>query len=167
MQNNGRKLLAFLLAAILLLCVTGCKGSSPTLAEPNCTEVPVISGINGTDHAGVAATVSGIYLYDKKTEILTVWQNYTDHAVHYTAAYTIERSENGQWVSCAKTQELSFIEIAYVLEPGRVENRGYDLTQYYDISVPGTYRFSADYYVHENEGSGEQGSLWAEFTVGT
>lgn len=165
MRKRTGKLVALVLAAILVVSIAGCKGAQPTLAEPNSTEVPVISGIDGTDHAGVAATVSGIYLYDKKTVILTVWQNYTDHAVHYTAAYTIERSENGQWVSCAKTQELSFIEIAYVLEPGRVENRGYDLTQYYDISAPGTYRFSADYHIQGNAGSGEKGSLWAEFTV--
>lgn len=78
--------------------------------------------------------------------------------------YVIERLENNAWVSCEKTDELHSAEIVYELEPERLCNRSYDLTdvlRYLNPAHIASKRIAVCVDSEENS----QCSLWAKFIV--
>jgi len=85
--------------------------------------------------------------------------------VTYGEPYAIERLEGSQWVSCAKQEETVFITIGYLLEPGKEHTKTYRISDLFDVSKPGTYRFKTTCYVAA-KGKSEDCTLWAEFAVG-
>ena len=157
-----------LFACLLMLAfgLTGCKSVGQNPEDPMFVQLPMTAGQVHTDYEGVEIRLTGLQYYpDEGTTLFVTWDNKTEHDVIYGAAYTIERLDGEEWVSCAKQEELSFIEIAYELKAGRQTNKSYDLTNTYDVSIPGAYRFQTVCYVHENGESSVQCELTAEFTV--
>lgn len=159
-----KRLFACLL--ILAFCLTGCKSVEQNTEDPMFTQLPMTPGQTYTDYQGVGIQLAGLQYYpDEGTTLFVTWDNKTEHDVIYGAAYTIERLDGEEWVSCAKQEELSFIEIAYELRAGQQTNKSYELTNTYDVSIPGTYRFQTVCHVYETGETSVKCELTAEFTI--
>lgn len=162
-----KRLFVFLL--VLILCLAGCRGVEHNPQEPMFAQLPMTPGQTYTDYEGMGIQLTGLQYYPKEgqTTMFVTLDNKTDYDVTYGAAYTIERLDGEVWASCAKQEELHFVEIAYELKVGRQTNKSYDLTQTYDVSLPGTYRFQTVCHIHEDSETAVKCELTAEFTIGS
>ncbi len=101
------------------------------------------------------------------TTLTVEWKNESQSNAIYGSGYVIERLEGDEWISCATRDDLIWTAIAYVLDAGTVRSETYHLTDTFDISVPGQYRFQSECYVHESAEQSTKCELIAEFTVGS
>ena len=163
-----KRLFAFLLTTTMLLGLAGCKSSTPQSVAPDFEQLPMTPGQTHSDYSGIEVRIDSLNWQqeDGKTTLTVTWNNNTDLDAVYGAAYTIERLDGEEWVSCAIQDDLAFIAIAYELKAGRTVKESYNLTATYDVSSPGTYRFKTDCYVHENATTSTKCELIAEFTIG-
>ena len=100
------------------------------------------------------------------SETVTVkWVNSTSDEVVYGEPYDIERLENSEWISCAKT-ETFFNLPGYSLRAGKSAEKEYGLSNF-DLTQPGEYRFVADYHFDKDRPITEDKSytVWAVFTI--
>lgn len=157
-----KQTVVYILIAALLLCATGCRAALPAFrgseGDGGAPFLGFIAGMTYSDYPGVSVRVKSL----EGQKLTVVWKNATEYDVIYGAAYDIERKDEDTWVSCA-TAEPAFIEIAYELQPGQIQEKTYDLTKIFDISAPGSYRFKARCSVHDGRQDAEAISLWAEF----
>ncbi len=163
-----KKIITILLSAIMLFSLAACQEvQDPKKAENGVPVEYATPGTIGTEFEGVNIEVVGIEVVDGKTTLKTKWVNDTSHRVVYGNSYNISRSENGEWMGCEVRDNLAFEEIAYELKANTANSKTYNLTGYYDISAPGTYRITSNFRIYENgaDGDGAPYSLWAEFTV--
>ena len=159
-----KKLMALFLALVCLLGLVGCNNTQPEYEEPNFIEKQTIVGNDYSDFDGISIQASGIYIHPDKTTIIINWRNDTEYSVIYGEAYSIERLENGEWVSCS-LKDNSFTAIAYELPAKKLDSKGYTLTGMYDVSKPGTYRFLSTCSVDTGEEKSTECSVWAEFML--
>lgn len=159
-----KKLMALVLALCCVLGLGGCDKTAPDYVEPNFTEQPVIEGNLYSDFEGISARIGGLYVYPDKTTLTVTWINRTEHPAIYGKAYWIERLENSEWVTCALKENI-FATVAYELRAGEMDNMAYTITDMYDISTPGTYRFLSTCSVDVGEEKQTDCSLWAEFII--
>jgi len=158
-----KKLIAFLLAAVLLL--SGCQSTSPKSAAPGFTNLEATPGQTHSDHPGLQIRVESLKRESGKTKLVVIWQNDTQYDATYGVAYAIERLEDDTWVSCAMREDLAFIEIACILPGGKTQNETYDLTDAFDVSKPGTYRIKTECYLQNDPEKSTRCQLMAEFTM--
>lgn len=163
-----KRLLAIVMTCAILLSLAGCQSSVPKLNEPSYAPLAMTPGETHSSYDGIDIRIDSLNWHEEeaKTTLVVVWDNDSGYDVIYGAAYEIERLDGEEWVSCAMQDELSFIEIAYELKAGRKQNEEYNLTNTYDVSSPGTYRFKAECYVYDNTEKSTKCELVAEFTVG-
>ena len=163
-----KKIFAIILAGVLLLGLPGCQESNPKLNDPSFAPLAMTPGETHSSYDGIDIQIDSLNWHEEetKTTMVVVWNNDSGYDAIYGAAYEIERLDDQEWVSCAMQEDLSFIEIAYELKAGRKQNEEYNLTNAYDVSSPGTYRFKAECYVHDNTEKSTKCELVAEFTVG-
>lgn len=152
-----------LLAAALLLVLAGCKKQDPSFVP-----LAVTPGETYTGYEGVEIRIDSLtWLEGNRQAALTVaWQNKTQYEVTYGEAYVIERLDGGEWVSCAIPEDPVFNLLAYLLPAGGTTKESYTLTDMFDISSPGTYRFKTDCYVPDGPGQSTKCELVAEFAIG-
>lgn len=157
-----RKSLVFLLAAAMLLSLTACRVPLPNLVQPETTLAPgsVHSGCDG-----ISIRITGVSWQEDNLVLDVDWINETAYEAIFGESYTIERKEGEGWVSCQIPEELVFHLVAYVLSPGQIREERYTLTNLFDISRPGTYRFRSDVSVNTGAADYEDFAVWAEFTV--
>ncbi|MBQ4641916.1 MAG: hypothetical protein IJB47_04825 [Oscillospiraceae bacterium] len=159
-----KKLIAFVLATVCVFALVGCNNTQPEYEEPNFTEIQTIVSNDYSDFDGISIQASGIYVHPDKTTIVINWRNDTEYSVIYGEAYSIERLENGEWVSCA-LMDTAFDAIAYELRAKKLGSKAYTLTGMYDVNKPGTYRFLSTCNVDTGEGKSTECSVWAEFIL--
>ncbi len=163
-----KRTIVVLLSVVMLITLAACQEvQDPKKAENGVPVEYATPGTIGTEFEGVNIEVVGIEIVDGKTTLKTKWVNDTSHKVVYGNSYNISRSENGVWMGCEVRDNLAFEEIAYELSAKASNSKTYDLTGYFDISAPGTYRITSNFRIYENgtDGDGAPYSLWAEFTV--
>lgn len=162
-----KKIVAFLLAAMMLLSMAACQPSNPGVnAKIDPDEMGMEMGQTYSDYEGVSVQISNA-IWDENGFVLEVdWINDTKHTAIYGASYSIERYDNGAWVSCAKDGEHAFISIAYELSAKRTNTETYKVSGMFDVTKAGTYRFRSDCYVSDGDESSKKVNLWAEFTMG-
>ena len=104
---------------------------------------------------------------DEETKFDVNWINKTGHEVVYGDSYDIEREDGGKWTSCVTIDNLAFYSIGYELKSGATQKKTYKLTDIFDISENGKYRFTTDCFVYDKGRGGEstECELWVEFTV--
>ena len=102
-----------------------------------------------------------------KAALTVEWKNGSQYDAIYGSGYLIEHLEGENWVSCAMRDDLIWTAIAYTLDAGMVRSETYTLTDAFDISTPGQYRFKSECYVHESTEQSTKCELVAEFTVGS
>ena len=156
-----KKLIALLLAAVLLL--SGCQSSSPS--SPSFTNLDATPGQTHTDYPGLEIRVDSLQRENGKSKLVVTWHNGTQYDATYGLAYAIERLENNTWVSCAKRDDLAFDEIACILPAGKTQSQAYDLTDAFDVSIPGTYRIKTECYIQDTPEKVTRCQLTAEFTM--
>ena len=163
-----KRLLAIVMTCAILLGLAGCQSSVLKLNDPSYAPLAMTPGEAHSSYDGISVQIDSLNWHkeEAKTTMVVVWDNDSGYDAIYGAAYEIERLDGEEWVSCAIPEDLSFIEIAYELKAGRKQNEEYILTNTYDVSSPGTYRFKAECYVHDNSEKSTKCDLVAEFTVG-
>ena len=159
-----KKLIALALAMVCVLALVGCNNSQPEYEEPNFTEIQTATGDTYSDFDGISIQASGIYISPDKTTITINWRNDTAYSAIYGETNSIERFENGEWVSCT-LKDNSFTAIAYELPAKKLESRGYTLTCMYEVNKPGLYRFQSSCSVYAGGEQPTECCVWAEFTV--
>lgn len=160
-----KKYIALFLTLVCVLGLIGCKRIYPKYIEPDFTEHPIVKGNTHADISGVFVQIHGIYTFPDQTTKLTVaWINETDRPIMYGETYWIERLENGQWVDCS-IKENVFATTAHELQANKSVYKSYALTNVYDISASGTYRFRSSCSVDVGDGKQTACSLWAEFII--
>lgn len=159
------KRLLLLLLAICLLA--GCQKPIEAPETTVATDPPVTPGKTHTSFPGLEVAVEDLRWDNEKTVLTVNWKNDTPYDVTYGSAYEIQYFSEDTWIPCALQEELYFTAIAYCLFPGQQNSETYDLTQIYDVSKPGTYRFTAECFVYDSEESSTKCQLTAEFSVGS
>ena len=163
-----KKILAILLAGVLLLGLVGCQESNPKLNDPSFAPLTMTPGEATSSYEGIEIQIDSLNWHkdEKKTTLVVAWNNQTKYEVTYGASYAIERLDGAEWVSCAIPDDPTFIAIGYLLPAGKLKNETYNLTDLFDVSSPGTYRFKTDCFVPDNAEQSTKCELVAEFTVG-
>ena len=163
-----KKILAILLAGVLLLGLVGCQESNPKLNDPSFAPLTITPGEATSNYDGIEIQIDSLNWHkdEKKTTLVVAWNNQTKYEVTYGASFAIERKDGDEWVSCAIPDDPVFIAIGYLLPAGKLKNETYNLTDLFDVSSPGTYRFKTDCYVPDKAEKSTKCELVAEFTVG-
>lgn len=154
-----RKILAALLAAALLACMVGCK----PFEEKN---LHLTQGGCYTDFPGVEIRVAQVYTGEDKTKLEVIWSNHTSYEVVYGEPYAIQRLDGNEWVSCSKNALTAFFTVGYALKAGKEISKTYTISELFDVSQPGTYRFKSSCSVYAEGNTSQDCTLWAEFTIG-
>lgn len=140
-----KKVSVVILTLILLLSLSACESHTPE--TPKATLIMEPEEREFFKDFDVRAEDLNWNAEDGTTTLEVTWRNSGDYDAFYGASYFIERLEGEEWVSCALRDDMTFIAIAYTLPAGVVRKETYDLTDMYDVSIPGTYRFRSEYYV--------------------
>ena len=163
-----KKILAIILACTFLFGLIGCNSTKPDLQDPSYLPLAMTPGKTSTTYEGVEIQIDSFNWLEgnQKSSLVVAWNNKTKYEVNYGASFDIERLDGDEWVSCAIPDDLVFIAIAYLLPAGKMTNEIYTLTDMFDVTSPGAYRFKTDCYVSDNESQGTKCELTAEFTLG-
>ena len=157
-----KKAMVAILIIALLLNFAGCKPSS----DGNDNVDPVANGEVHTDFPGVETRVAQVYTEEEKIKLEVIWSNNTDHEVMYGEPYAIQRLDGNEWVSCSKDEMTSFITVGYALKAGKEISKTYTISDLFDVSQPGTYRFKSSCSVSVDGKGWQDCALWADFTLG-
>lgn len=152
-----KKFLILLLVAVFL-CAAGCSPADRdrTILSP--------SGNIQTEFPGMTVCIEAVNTSNGATELEVLWRNKTAYDAIYGESYAIERLENGQWVSCEKADAI-FIAIGYQLKAGDETSKTYTVSDLFDVSLPGTYRFKTSCHIYTSTQESTPCELTAEFTV--
>ena len=153
-----KKLIAVILSLVCVVCVVGFIVYN-TLPK----KYPVSNGVLHSDIEGVFVEIDGIYKYPDITALGVTWNNQTEYTISYGNAFGIERLENGEWVDCSLKSNV-FTLTGYSLNSNEKVEKKYRITDMYDISKSGTYRFLATC-SRMDINEGKSYSVWAEFVI--
>ena len=164
-----KRITAFVLSVLLLSSFSACnRGETPTEDEKfNLDKATIELGETHTDFEGMEIRIVNAVWNDDEIKLDVNWINKTGHNVLYGDYYGIEREENGEWIDCVTLDNLGFSDIGYDLRSGATQKKSYRLTDIFDISRNGKYRFRSDCSIYEKGRYGKttECELWAEFTV--
>ena len=152
-----KKVIALCFVFACLLCAAGCMTTEKENSGPH-------TNIH-SDFPGVEAHVSGISTEKESATIDVTWINRTQYDVMYGEPYSIERLEGGEWVGCSKNENNAFITIGYKLSAGDEISKKYRISDLFDVSVPGTYRFKSSCAVYAGGERSQICHVWTEFTL--
>lgn len=143
---------------IILICVL-----SLIILNSVLPDKQAVSNNNSySDLKGVSVEIDSMCIYPDITTLIVSWNNETNHTITYGEMYWIERLENGEWIDCSLRDNI-FTLIGYQLKANEKIDKEYRLTDMYDISKSGTYRFRSNCSV--DVGDRKECSVWAEFVI--
>ena len=157
-----KKALIAILITALLFSFVGCKPSS----DGNANADPLAHGEVHTDFPGVEIRIAQVYTEEGKNKLKVIWSNNTDYEVMYGEPYAIQRLDGNEWVSCSKDEMTAFTTVGYALKAGKEISKTYSISDLFDVSQPGTYRFKSNCSVSVNGKGWQDCALWADFTLG-
>lgn len=164
-----RKIIAILLAILLLGMLASCNQNVGRHAEGiiKADKATIEIGKTHTTFEGMNVQIVNAIWNDEEIKFEVKWNNETSYDVVYGEYYKIEKETNGEWESCVTLDNLAFTDIGYELSAKSSQKQTYNLTDMFDISENGKYRFTTDCSVYENgRGAGStECEMWAEFTV--
>ena len=151
-----------LLSIVLLFSMAGCQ--SPASVEEKGPLI-MVPGDPSYIHNKVQVYAERVDWSEEKISLQVTWTNSTDYDAIFGASYVIERLEGEEWVSCAVSDNMSFIDLAYELSAGQIRTETYDLTGRYDISSLGTYRFRSECYIHSDTDDSTKQEVISRFYI--
>ena len=164
-----KRVISALLSFLLLGCLTACDQGVGQSKNGNIQSgtLGAANGETHTDFDGVSIRILNLAEDEGKPQLNISWVNETPYEVVYGESYDVEREQNGKWTSCAINGELYFTAIGYELGRKATQTKTYNLSNSFDISENGKYRFVTDCSVYDKGCGGERTKckLWAEFTV--
>ena len=162
-----KKTIAFMLAAAILLSVTGCRMPHSEVVPTDSQPMKVEMGQTESDYEGVEVQITDAAWGEDGLVLKVDWINRTPHEALFGASYSIERKEGDRWVNCQAVDELVFIAIAYILPAGDTRTETYQVSALFDVSEAGTYRFRSQISVDDGTEKADQCDVWATFTLGS
>lgn len=123
----------------------------------------VFGAASYSDIKGISLENACASVHPDRTDLTVEWKNETNTPVLYGLAYTVERLENGYWVSCSINDPV-FTSVAYSLPGNSAEMKRYTLSELFDVSKPGTYRFLSSCTL-DPWGEKQACTLWTTFTI--
>lgn len=164
-----KRIIALVLSALLLSMLTACNQNVGRHADGiiKADKATIEIGKTHTTFEGMEIQIVNAIWNDEETKLDVNWINKTGYDVVYGSSYDIERENNGEWSSCVTLENLAFNSIGYELKAGATQKKTYALTDIFDISQNGKYRFTTDCFVYDKGRGGEstECKMWAEFTV--
>lgn len=164
-----KRIMAFVLSVLLLVGLTACNQNVGRHADGiiKADKATIEIGKTHTDFEGMNIQIVNVVWNDEETKLDVKWNNETSYNVVYGEYYKIEKEINGKWESCVTLDNLAFNGIGYELRSKSSQKQTYNLTDMFDISENGKYRFATDCSVYENgRGAGStECEMWVEFTV--
>lgn len=155
--DRVKEMIATILAIVCAFAMVSCNNSP---AE----QIDAVSNKSFSDFEGISVEISDLHISPDKTSLTVLWSNSTEYTAVYGDVYRIQRLEKDEWVDCSLGVNV-FNMVGYLLMPNETADKEYDLTQQYDISQAGTYRFIADCSVETSDEHSTDCSVWAEFRV--
>lgn len=164
-----KRIMALVLSVLLLVGLTACNQNVGRHADGiiKADKATIEIGKTHTDFEGMNIQIVNVVWNDEETKLDVKWNNETSYNVVYGEYYKIEKEINGKWESCVTLDNLAFNDIGYELRSKSSQKQTYNLTDMFDISENGKYRFTTDCSVYENgRGAGStECEMWVEFTV--
>lgn len=164
-----KRIMALVLSVLLLVGLTACNQNVGRHADGiiKADKATIEIGKTHTDFEGMNIQIVNVVWNDEETKLDVKWNNETSYNVVYGEYYKIEKEINGKWESCVTLDNLAFNDIGYELRSKSSQKQTYNLTDMFDISENGKYRFTTDCSVYENgRGAGStECEMWGEFTV--
>ena len=164
-----KRIMAFILSVFLLVGLTACNQNVGRHADGiiKADKATIEIGKTHTTFEGMEIQIVNAIWNDEETKLDVNWINKTRYDVVYGSSYDIERENNGEWSSCVTLENLAFNSIGYELKAGAIQKKTYALTDIFDISQNGKYRFTTDCFVYDKGRGGEstECELWVEFIV--
>ena len=162
-----KRIIAYLLAAVMLLSMSGCQTPNPEVAPKDSEPMNVDIGQAESDYEGVGVQIADAVWGEDGLVLEVDWINRTPYEGVFGAAFTIERKEGERWVTCESFREPVFIAIAYILPANGTRRESYHVSAFYDISKAGTYRFRSQISINDAAENAESCDVWAAFTLGS
>lgn len=164
-----KRIIALVLSVLLLGMLTACNQNVGRHADGiiKADKATIEIGKTHTTFEGMEIQIVNAIWNDEETKLDVNWINKTGYDVVYGSSYDIERENNGEWSSCVTLENLVFNSIGYELKAGATQKKTYALTDIFDISQNGKYRFTTDCFVYDKGRGGEstECELWVEFIV--
>lgn len=164
-----KRIVSVLLLIMMLCTLAACDRGEylPENAKISLDKAVVEIGETHSGFEGMSIRITDIVWNDDEIKLYVDWINETVYDALYGEMFTVEREINGDWISCQTLDNLAFTSIGYELKSGITQNKTYSLTDTFDISQNGKYRFKTDCLVYDKGRGGEytECELWAEFTV--
>lgn len=131
-----KRMSGFLISLATLFLIAGC---TETAFEPSPYKPSELNNLSGatmeTEKESYPANVEVITL-----EII----NKTVEEIFYGVAFSVEYRDGNEWVVFPFEEEMAWIEIALILEPGATNKEEIDMTLLQHDFEPGTYRIVKD-----------------------
>ena len=164
-----KRIMALVVSVLLLVGLTACNQNVGRHADGiiKADKATIEIGSTHTAFDGMEIQIVNAVWNDEETKFDVNWINKTGHEVVYGDSYDIEREDGDKWTSCVTIDNLAFYSIGYELKSGVTQKKTYKLTDIFDISENGKYRFTTDCFVYDKGRGGEstECELWVEFTV--
>lgn len=162
-----KRITAVFLSLVFMVALCSCGVKYTNIMTLNLETATVKIGKTHTDFEGVNIKIKNVIWDETQVKLEVDWINGTKYKVTYGNPYAIEMKRGGKWINRQKIDNLAFTLPAILLRSGKTQEKVYDLTETFDITENGTYRFTTDCYVYENgeDNKGTKCSLWAEFNV--
>ena len=164
-----KRIMALVLSVLLLVGLTACNQNVGRHADGiiKADKATIEIGKTHTSFEGMNVQIVNMIWNSEEIRLDVKWNNETSYNAVYGEYYKIEKEINGKWESCVNLDNLAFNDIGYELRSKSSQKQTYNLTDMFDISENGKYRFATDCSVYEN-GRGAQSTeceMWVEFTV--
>lgn len=164
-----KRIMAFVLSVLLLLGLTACNQNVGKHAEGiiKSDKATIEIGKTHTSFEGMDIQIVNAIWNDEEIKLEVKWNNETAYDVVYGESFDIEKQTDGQWKSCVTLDYLAFNAIGYELSAKSSQKQTYNLTDMFDISENGEYRFTSYCHVYDKGRGGESTKceMWAAFTV--
>ena len=164
-----KKIIALLMSFLPLGMLASCNKDpdTPTDKKLYLDKATIEIGETHTDFDGMSIQIVSAVWNDDAIKIDIEWLNKTSYDAVYGESFDIEKETDGEWKSCVTLDNLGFNDIGYELNAGAKQKKTYNLTDMFDISQNGKYRFVSYCHIYDKGRGGEsvKCELQAEFTV--
>ena len=164
-----KRIIAVLLSVLLLSFLAACGQDIllPADGKMKLDKATIEIGGTHTDFEGMNVQIVNAIWNDEEIKLDVNWINKTSYDVVYGESYDIEKQTDGEWKSCVTLDNLAFNDIGYELNAKSSQKQTYNLTDMFDISENGEYRFTTYCHVYDKGRGGESTKceMWAAFTV--